>query len=139
MLDAITYNFRLAPPRSPPQMPVSFDAGRAALAKSLYRERRIRDELLPCDLFAEPAWDMLLDLYGAHYRRAKVSVSSLCIAACVPGTTALRWIKTMEDAGLFTRQCDPIDKRRIFIWLSEGARLAMDAYFDKLAQVRGQA
>ena len=116
--------------------PISFEAGRAAVAKRMYRERRLRDEFAPADLFAEPAWDMLLDLYIAHYRKRDVGVSSLCIAACVPGTTALRWISSMEEAGLFERSHDPSDRRRIFIRLSERARLALDGYFDKLSQSR---
>lgn len=73
---------------------------------------------------------MLLDLYAAHYERQRVSVSSLCIAAAVPATTALRWIKTMCDTGKFLRAWDPNDGRRIFISLSEETRLKMDAYFD---------
>lgn len=109
------------------------------MAAQLLRERRLREQFLPANLFHDPAWDMLLDLYEAHYRRMNVGVSSLCIAACVPATTALRWITTMADAGLFERSCDPNDARRIFVALSESARLAMDAYFDKLAKIRGQA
>lgn len=54
-----------------------------------------------------------------------MSVSSLCIAAAVPATTALRWIKTMTDAGLFLLEADPDDGRRIFIALAEGAFEAM--------------
>lgn len=82
---------------------------------------------------------MLLDLYIAHYRRNEVGISSLCLAACVPSTTAHRWIDTMEHAGLFKRSCDHRDRRRVFIELSEDARLSMDRYFDRLAQYKGQA
>lgn len=139
MLDAM----RPSPPqpastRPPhPLVPVSFERGRAQMATQLLRERRLREQFLPANLFHDPAWDMLLDLYVAHYRRLDVGVSSLCIAACVPATTALRWIGSMEAAGLFKRSCDPNDRRRIFIALSEGGRLGMDAYFDKLANLRG--
>ncbi len=113
--------------------PISFDAGRAKLARAKIRERRQRELFLPADIFADPAWDMLLDLYAAHYERREVSVSSLCIAANVPATTALRWIKSMTDHGMFERTCDPNDGRRILIAIGESTRLAMDAYFDKLS------
>jgi predicted transcriptional regulator len=63
-------------------------------------------------LFADPAWDMLLDLLQAEIAQHRVPVSSLCIAAAVPATTALRWIKTMTDVGLFKRRADPHDGRR---------------------------
>jgi hypothetical protein len=118
----------------PAGTPVSFDKGRAKLARDKIRERRWREQFLTAELFADPAWDMLLDLYAAFYERRQVAVSSLCIAAAVPATTALRWIKTMTDAHLFERSSDPDDARRIFIGISEKARLAMDGYFDKLAE-----
>ncbi len=114
--------------------PVSFEKGRARLAREKIRERRWREQFFAADLFADPAWDMLLDLYAAFYERRQVSVSSLCIAAAVPATTALRWIKTMTDAGLFERAIDPDDARRIFIGISEKGRIAMDGYFDKFAE-----
>jgi DNA-binding MarR family transcriptional regulator len=116
-----------------PSSPVSFEQGRAAEAARLYKERRLRERFFPADLFTDPAWDMLLDLYIAHYRKKEVGASSLCLAARVPRTTAHRWIDTMEHSGLIKRSCDHRDRRRIFIELSENARLTMDRYFDQLA------
>jgi DNA-binding MarR family transcriptional regulator len=71
---------------------------------------------------------MLLDLMAARIEGQAVAVSSLCIAAAVPPTTALRWIKTMTDLGLFVRIADPNDRRRVFIELSPRAATAMSAY-----------
>ncbi|WP_432769200.1 winged helix DNA-binding protein [Sphingopyxis sp.] len=105
---------------------------RAKQVRRILRQRRMREQYFPADLFADPAWDMLLDLYAARLERQPVSVSSLCIAAAVPATTALRWIKTMTDAGLFVREADPQDGRRIFIALAEGAGDAMARYFEAL-------
>lgn len=90
----------------------------------------MRDQYLPADLFADPAWDMLLDLYAARLEGEPVTVLSLCIAAAVPTTTALRWIKLMTDAGMFVRNDDPRDGRRIVIGLSESAGEALARYFD---------
>lgn len=103
--------------------------------RRIIRERRMRDELFPADLFADPAWDMLLDLYAAKLDRARVSVSSLCIAAAVPATTALRWIKTLSDTGIFRREADQHDGRRIFVALSDQATDAMHRYFARRAEV----
>lgn len=113
--------------------PMGFPAGRARLARELIRQRRLRSEYLPASLFAEPAWDMLLDLYAAHYEEKPVAVSSLCIAANVPSSTALRSIEAMTREGCIVRSRDPGDGRRIFITLSDTARVGMDAYFDALA------
>lgn len=102
--------------------------------RALIRLRRLRGDFFPPDLFADPAWDMLLDLMAARLEREQVAVSSLCIAAAVPPTTALRWIRTMTEQGIFERRHDPGDGRRIFIDLSDAAAQAMTAYF---TQVRG--
>lgn len=97
--------------------------------RATIRARRLRDQHFAPELFADPAWDMLLDLYAARLEGRRVSVSSLCIAASVPPTTALRWIGTMHDAQLFGREPDPTDKRRAHITLTERAAAAMRGYF----------
>jgi len=96
--------------------------------RALIRSRRLRAQFFPPDLFADPAWDMLLDLFAAQLEHRRVSVSSLCIAAAVPPTTALRWIGTMHDAGLFERQADPSDRRRAYIALSTKGVEGMRSY-----------
>lgn len=112
--------------------PRSFAHGRARLVRHVIRQRRQREHYFPADLFADPAWDMMLDLYAAHYEGRAISVSSLCIAAAVPATTALRWIKTMVDDGRFLRSNDPLDGRRIMVILSDDTRCRLDQYFDNL-------
>ena len=71
---------------------------------------------------------MLLDLMAARLEGNPVAVSSLCIAAAVPATTALRWVKALTDRGLFVRIADPHDRRRVFIDLSEDTVRALGAY-----------
>ena len=104
--------------------------------RTVIRQRRLRDELFDAELFADPAWDMLLDLYAARLDRTRVSVSSLCIAAAVPATTALRWIKTLTETGLFERKADQHDARRIFVQLSDDATTGMHRYFARLSDPR---
>ncbi len=107
----------------------------AEMVRSLIRVRRLRDQFFPRDLFADPAWDMLLDLMAARLEQSRVAVSSLCIAAAVPATTALRWIRTLAEHGLFVRRQDPEDGRRIFIELSDNAADALSAYFYTAGQM----
>lgn len=111
-------------------IPRGFDVGRARFVRNHIRQRRQRERHFAADLFADPAWDMMLDLYAAHYEGRAVSVSSLCIAAAVPATTALRWIKTLVDEGLFIRIADPDDGRRIHVHLADDTRHRLDDYFD---------
>lgn len=87
-------------------------------ARALIAGRRLRDQLFGTDLFSEPVWDMLLDLFAANDEQEKVSISSLCVAAAVPASTALRWITNLTARGMVVRQQDPHDGRRIWIELS---------------------
>lgn len=100
------------------------------------KARRLRAQYFDEELFADPAWDMLLDLFENELAQLRVSVSSLCVAANVPATTALRWIKTMTDADLFKRRSDPHDARRVFVELSPRASAALRHYFNALGKIR---
>lgn len=103
-----------------------------AQIRNVIRDRRLRSRFFSAELFADPAWDMLLDLYAADLGQHQVSVSSVCHAADVPTTTALRWLSTLEKAGLIIRSNDPFDARRVFVKLSENGLASMDAYFSAL-------
>jgi DNA-binding MarR family transcriptional regulator len=96
---------------------------------AVIRARRLRGRYFSDDLFADPAWDILLDLLHAEASHRRVSVTSLCIAASVPVTTALRWIKSMERDGLVIRRNDPLDARRVFVELAPETKLALNRYF----------
>ena len=110
--------------------PLSADTVRAVI-----RARRLRARYFREDLFADPAWDMLLDLLQAEIAQLRVPVSSLCIAAAVPATTALRWLKTMVSQGIFVRRADPHDGRRVFVELAPEASQALRRYFAEVGQV----
>lgn len=99
---------------------------------AVIRARRLRGRYFQEDLFADPAWDILLDLLHAEACHRRVAVSSLCLAAAVPATTALRWIKTMERQGLIIRRDDPHDARRVFVELAPETSLALNQYFAQL-------
>lgn len=102
------------------------------VVRRMIQQRQARAKFFDAELFADPAWDMLLDLTAAKGEKAQVSVTSLCIASGVPATTALRWIRQMSDAGLFERVEDEADRRRAFIALSDRASDAMARYFAEI-------
>jgi DNA-binding MarR family transcriptional regulator len=118
----------------------------AALNKAPQRERyaevlAIRQGLLARQqrgrffnprLFADPAWDMLLELYAASLTERRLTVSRLAERSGVPLTTALRWIVTLEQEELIDREADRFDRRRIFLSLTDKGRSAMSAYFEEL-------
>jgi hypothetical protein len=99
------------------------------LVRRIIRHRQLRARFFDGELFADPAWDILLDLTAARAEHRRVSVTSLCIASGVPPTTALRWIGQMTCAGLLERVEDHADRRRAFIGLSDASAQAMARYF----------
>jgi len=109
------------------------------LVRRIIRQRQLRGRYFDAELFADPAWDMLLDLTAARVEHTRVSVTSLCIASGVPPTTALRWIGQMTEAGLFQRVEDDSDRRRAFIALTDPAADAMARYFAEIGKGAAQA
>lgn len=108
------------------------------LVRRIIRQRQLRARFFDADLFADPAWDMLLDLTAARAEHTRVSVTSLCIASGVPPTTALRWIAQMTEAGLFARVEDETDRRRAFLALTDRAADAMARYFAEIGKAAAQ-
>ena len=92
-------------------------------AKQIYDARRKADKNAGIKGFsASPAFDTLLDLHINAAAERAVSVSSACIGAACPPSTALRWIHFLEQLGLVRRVPDPRDQRRAFLSLTkEGA------------------
>lgn len=90
----------------------------ATTAQALLRWRRLRDRSLGSELFRDPAWDMLLDLYVAAERGRKISVSSACGASNVPTATALRFLAKLEKMGAITRIPDGVDGRTVHVELT---------------------
>lgn len=105
--------------------------------RATIRKRQLRSRFFDAALFADPAWDILLDLTAARAEGRRVSVTSLCIASGVPPTTALRWIAQMTDQGLLVREEDLVDRRRAFVALSDTAVAAMARYFEAAGNANG--
>ena len=115
--------------------PEAHDRRMALLARDAYRNRRLRGQFFDDEaLFGEPAWDLLLDLFIAAREGKQVPVTSACIGAAVPTTTALRWLAVLETRGLIEREADGRDARRIFVRLSAEADRQMADYFTRIAR-----
>lgn len=92
-----------------------------ALATQAYHERRQRDRYFGQSTFAEPTWDVLLDLFIRQIEGRSTTVSSACIAASVPTTTALRCIESLHQANLVRRVRNPADSRSRLLELTPAA------------------
>lgn len=103
-----------------------------ANARRTGRRRLLRRQLLGTDeLFGEPAWDMLIDLFVHHCQGMSVSTSSLCVASDLSMSSALRLVQRMIDADLLMREADPADGRRNFIRLSPSTAHRLTAFFEE--------
>ncbi len=138
---AMAKDLEMTAPHDAPSLPVAGSAAGSStagqdhpvwveLARQTYEDRRRRTKIFQTEeLFGEPAWDILLDLFIAAKERRRVSVTSACIGSAVPSTTALRWISILERTGLLMREADPGDARRVYVRLSPRGYDAMLEYF----------
>lgn len=115
-------------------LPPGANAGIEAVARLLYDQRRLRREAFGDDaqLFTEPAWDLLLDVFIASGEGRIVSVSATSIGACVPPTTALRCVRLLEAKGLVTTRAHPTDGRMKVVRLTPASRAMIVDYLDLL-------
>lgn len=104
------------------------DLALAVFAERLYQERRRRSRHFPPHLFAEPAWDILLDLFVNAVRKRAISITSACIAGGIPATTGLRWLGLLEKEGLLVRETSGDDARVTWVRLSDRGMQAVRAY-----------
>ena len=109
---------------------VKHDTGFADIVKSF---RAKRDQMFGGELFGEPAWEMLLELFQARQVDRRLSVKSLTIASKAPQTTAGRYLADLITRGLTKCIDDPSDGRRKLIELTHEGYRRMDELFVEAA------
>lgn len=105
------------------------------LAADLYRERVRRADFFSGDLFGEPAWDILLDLFAAARASELRSIKAVCLASQVPEATALRYIETLLNHGLVERRPDRTDRRRKYLRLTPLGERKMRDYLASMTPI----
>jgi hypothetical protein len=92
-------------------------------AADLIEITRRRSRLVSvANLFADPAWFIMLDLFVRQHSGLQTSVSSACHASFSPVTTALRHLAILTERNIIEREYDPVDQRRVFVKLTEEAK-----------------
>ena len=92
--------------------------------------RRKRVAIFGPQMFAEPAWEMMLILYlsdGAQ-RHTQTSLSERSGAS---RSTGMRWIDFLVGQALICREEHPTDKRRNFVGLSDKGREFLELYLSE--------
>lgn len=118
--------------RTPP--PGARNATAIALAEAVLRSRERRSSFLEGDLLFDPVWAMLLDIFCATLRGKQLSVSAVLIGSGVPDTTALRYLRVLEERGYVARVADETDRRRSFVKMSVHTFEGMMDYFAALEE-----
>jgi DNA-binding MarR family transcriptional regulator len=101
-------------------------------ARDALEMRRKRIAIFGPQMFAEPAWEMLLILYlnGGGQRHTQTSLSKLSGGS---RSTGMRWIEYLVGQGLIFREEHPTDKRRNFVGLSNKGRELLELYLSETA------
>ena len=98
------------------------------LAKWILMSRRALDDHIGRELFADPALNILLDLYVNAQEGRSVPTSSACLASGVPTTTALRWINVLSNRNMLVKRAHPTDRRFTYLELSTDALESVETY-----------
>ena len=96
-----------------------------AQARRLSAARLIRDRIFGRDLFPNPAWNILLELFVAAEEGRNVTIKGACVAAGVPQSTALRHIAHLIEVRLAGRAQHPSDARSAYLKLTDRGRARM--------------
>ena len=104
----------------------------ASFLQGYIRTHERRGRFLDTDLFADPAWSILLDLALSRLDNKPLPVSSACVAAGVPMSTALRHIRILVANGYAKRWQDPKDRRRDLLMIEDTAMKAVTDYMTTL-------
>lgn len=99
-------------------------------ARALLTGRRERGRCFKGVRFADPSWDMILELYVADVEAQPVAVSQLCGMSGGSMTTALRHIEQLEALGYIARSPDPEDRRRANVTMLPRLRAAVEQWLD---------
>jgi DNA-binding MarR family transcriptional regulator len=70
--------------------------------------------------FGEPAWDALLALYIASNHEMRQI--DLFASTGTPQSTALRWLRRLEEEGLVVTRAGPNSRTKVLVQLTEIAR-----------------
>lgn len=89
-----------ANPRAANEGPAPPSVDLLALAKQISEVRSARSAFVDPTLLGEPGYDILIAIFIADAERRPLRVADLAVVAGVPASTALRWVRTLEELGL---------------------------------------
>jgi DNA-binding MarR family transcriptional regulator len=97
---------------------------------SILAVRRGREAALGRELFSDPAWDILLELYAANLGQRRMALPDLARSIDVPESTTSRWITALANRRLVVSSNDANDPSRLWIELTSAGAAAMKRLVD---------
>ncbi len=102
-------------------------------ARKAFEDRRARTGFIGSDdIFGEPAWDILLDLFIRQADEEKNRVKSYLNASATPSTT-IRWLKVLAQTGLVQVDPDPDKSGHSLVHLTPAGYEGMLRYLESIA------
>jgi DNA-binding MarR family transcriptional regulator len=101
----------------------------SAQVRALRSARRARETYFGRRLFAEPAWDILLELYANYLDERRVGILELGNELEIADATLIRWLQQLGERGFVERVLHPTDKRRVSVGLTPAAAGKMHEWF----------
>lgn len=99
-------------------------------ARDVLAMRRKRIAIFGPQMFAEPAWEMLLLLYVSDHGQRHTQ-TSLCELSGASRSTGMRWIDYLVGRDLIFRKEHPTDRRRNFVGLTSKGRELLESYLSE--------
>lgn len=78
----------------------------AATAEAILKFRRIRSAILPRELFAEPGWDLLLELFVADANGHRLTARDVADRDNIPPTVLSYWLIHLTKIGFIVGDGD---------------------------------
>lgn len=102
------------------------------IANATIAFRRDRAERFGPDLFADPAWELLLAAYISEVEGRRIDLAALAAEPFVPRRVADRWIKILVERGwLDVGRATAPDATEVC--LTGSARRALEAHLEQVA------
>lgn len=111
--------------------PVS-QAGRsdyANLAQDHLALRALRRRMFGVEMSSEYCWDIIVTLYLARCSQTRMSITDVSYATGISAATVIRWLNVLTANAMLVRTADPMDGRRTWISLTDGAWKKVEAFF----------
>lgn len=122
---------------SPPAASGTIEFGALDAARRAWREEREREQLFGLTTLANPAWDILLDLFIGREEGREVTVGAFASRIKAPEFALVRCIANLIEAGLVIREDRP-QSSAVLVLADEGLRL-MCEFFTRVAASPGGA